>query len=114
MKISLIKKATICALSISCLAALASCSGSTTKVFANKDIQAYAKKYDINYDVKDVKLYEYKDSEEILVSTNFRYALLKNKTTNKYRLFMRYADKFFNIPTDEGEKVTSISEPNDL
>ena len=73
MKISLIKKATICALSISCLAALASCSvgGSTTKVFANKDIQAYAKKYDINYDVKDVKLYEYKDSEKTNVSSSF-------------------------------------------
>lgn len=115
MRLNLIKKATICALSISCLAALASCSGgSTTKVFANKDIQAYAKKYDITYDVNDVRLYEYKDSEETLVRTNFRYALLKNNTSGKYRLFMRYADKFFDIPTDEGEEVTNISEPNDL
>lgn len=116
MKISLIKKATICALSISCLAALASCGigSSTTKVFANKDIQAYAKKYDINYDVKDVKLYEYKDSEKTNVSSSFTYTLLQDKSTKKYQLYMKYSNRIYDVPTDTDEEVINVQSTSDI
>lgn len=73
MKKTLIKTI-ICALTISCLATLASCkkgSSRTTNVFANKDIQAYAKKNDITYDnVKDIQLTEVNTSEKTLYIMN--------------------------------------------
>lgn len=118
MKKTLIKKTVICALTISCLATLASCkmgSSRTTNVFANKDIQAYAKKNDITYDnVKDIQLTEVNTSEKTFVYNEFNYSLVKDKTTSKYQLYMRYANKVFDIPTDEDELVTDINANNDL
>ena len=117
MKKGLIKKTVICALTISCLATLAACGNgsSTTKVFANKDIQAYAKKNDITYDnVKDIKLKEIKTSEKTIADTAFSYTLVRDKETLKYQLYMRYSDKVFDIPTDEGETVSDVNSNNDL
>ncbi|MCR5461874.1 MAG: hypothetical protein K6E87_02285 [bacterium] len=117
MKKGLIKKSMICALTISCFATLTACgmgSSSTSKVFANKDIQAYAKKKDITYDnVKDIKLTEIKTSEKTL-ENKFSYSLVQDKTTKKYQLYMRYSDKVYDIPTDEDEEVTAINANNDL
>ena len=115
MKFGLIKKSFICALSISCFTMITACSNSTTKVFANKDIQAYAKKYDINYDnVKDITLYEYKESEKTSKGDSFTYTLLQDKTSKKYQLYMKYANRIYDVPTDEDETVTNVKSTTDL
>ena len=114
MKMGLIKKSFICALSISCFAMISACSNSTTKVFANKDIQAYAKKNDIENQVSGFEYKEIKDSEKTIVTNSFSFSLLKDKTTLKYQLYMRYPNIIFDIPTDEDESVDNVKENNDL
>lgn len=107
MKYGLIKKSAICVLSLSCLATLASCSfgGSSVKVFANKDIQAYAKKNDITNEIGNIELKNIDLNEYDIVENKFSYSLVQNKTTDKYQLYMRYANKVYDIPTEEGEYI---------
>lgn len=118
MKYGLIKKSIICVLSLSCLATLASCGigGSSTKVFANKDIQAYAKKNDITNEIGDIELKEIKLNDYTIVENKFAYTLVRHQTTDKYKLFIRYSNVTYDIPTDEDEYIVTdgISNLSDL
>ena len=74
MKLGLIKKSMICLLSLSFALTLASCGKtsnekitSTTNVFTNKDILAYAKKYRYQKEEKEVNLREF-DEEAYTIS----------------------------------------------
>ena len=104
MKLGLIKKSMICLLSLSFAFTLAACSKtssekitSTTNVFANKDIQAYAKKYKHQKENKEVTLREI-DYEAYDVTWNYeKYALIINNSTSVYFLYIKATNQLISL-----------------
>ena len=116
MKLGLIKKSMICLLSLSFALTLASCGKtsnekitSTTNVFTNKDILAYAKKYRYQKEEKEVNLREF-DEEAYTISWNYEnYALLFNNSTSVYYLYIKATNQLVSLENTDSEYISNIS-----
>ena len=120
MKLGLIKKSMITVLSLSFIATLAACkksniekTSSSTNIFKNSEILAFAKKQTkAKSENKKVEIVE-ADLDKYTVNRNYTYTLLRDNTTYKYSLYGKYSNKIIDLNNDDSEYVSNVSVQKD-
>ena len=120
MKLGLIKKSMITVLSLSFIATLAACkksniekTSSSTNIFKNSEILAFAKKQTkAKSENKKVEIVE-ADLDKYTVNRSYAYTLLRDNTTYKYSLYGKYSNKIIDLNNDDSEYVSNVAVQKD-